>query len=100
MARDGTAEPVLRDQILSANWDREIFMFCSAGHEQDWIGNLTRWIQTLLLVMTIHTHILSLGSARFCQFLCLLLSKGSGSLFCDSGCDIQMLKRPTKTKLT
>ena len=37
LKRDGTAEPVLRDQIISgANGDREILIFCSADHEQDW----------------------------------------------------------------
>ena len=36
-ARDGTAEPVSRDQILRRERDREIFIFpCSADHEQDW----------------------------------------------------------------
>ena len=37
LTRDGTAEPVSRDQILRHERDREIFMFpCSGDHEQDW----------------------------------------------------------------
>ena len=38
MTRDGTAEPVLRDQILRRDGDWEILFFlllCSADHEQD-----------------------------------------------------------------
>ena len=55
--RDGTAEPVSRDQILRhARGQGNIIFLCSADHEQD-IGNLTRLIHTLLYVMTIHAYI-------------------------------------------
>ena len=37
LTRDGTAEPVSRDQILRHVWGQEIIHFsCSAHHEQDW----------------------------------------------------------------
>ena len=37
MTRDGTADPVLRDQILGANGDRQTSIFpCSADDEQDY----------------------------------------------------------------
>ena len=37
LTRDGTAEPVLRDQILRhARGQRNIHFPCSADHEQDW----------------------------------------------------------------
>ena len=37
MARDGTAEPVSRDQILRRERRRGNIIFpCSADHEQDW----------------------------------------------------------------
>ena len=79
--RDGTAEPVSRDQILRRGWGQGNIQFpCSADHEQDWqpcpvdpysafifpvqlntsrIGNLTRLIPTLLYVMTIHIEVMS-----------------------------------------
>ena len=47
--RDGTSEPVSRDQILRrANGDREIFIF-PVQLTTSRIGNLTRLILTLLL---------------------------------------------------
>ena len=59
LTRDGTAEPVPRDQILSANGDREILInpvqLTTCG-----IGNLTRLIHTLAICVTIHTYIHSL----------------------------------------
>ena len=56
LTRDGTAEPVSRDQILRhARGQGNIYFPCSADHEQDW--HLTRLIHTLLYVMTIHTYI-------------------------------------------
>ena len=37
LTRDGTAEPVSRDQILRhARGQRNVHFPCSAGHEQDW----------------------------------------------------------------
>ena len=37
LARDGTAEPVSRDQILRHERGQGTIHFpCSAGHEQDW----------------------------------------------------------------
>ena len=37
LTRDGTAEPVSRDQILRHAWGQGIVHFpCSADHEQDW----------------------------------------------------------------
>ena len=56
LERDGTAEPVSRDQVLRHARDQGNVHFpCSADHEQR-IGNLTRSIHTLLYVMTIHTY--------------------------------------------
>ena len=52
LTRDGTAEPVSRDQILGANADREIFIFC-VQLTKSMIGNLTRLIHiTLALCVT------------------------------------------------
>ena len=37
LTRDGTAEPVSRDQILRREWGQGIIILpCSADHEQDW----------------------------------------------------------------
>ena len=36
LTRDGTAEPVSRDQILRHARGREYYFPCSADHEQDW----------------------------------------------------------------
>ena len=52
LTRDGTAEPVSRDQILSDNGDREIFIF-PVQLTRSRIGNLTRLIHTLLYVITV-----------------------------------------------
>ena len=57
LARDGTAEPVSRDQILRhARGQGNVYFPCSADHEQDW-QPYPRLIHTLLYVMTIHTYI-------------------------------------------
>ena len=54
--RDGTAEPVSRDQALRhVRGQGNIHFPCSADHAQDW-QLLTRLIRTLLYVMTIHTY--------------------------------------------
>ena len=58
LTRDGTAEPVSRDQNFRHARGQENTHFpCSADHEQK--GNLTRLIHTLLYVLTIHTYIFS-----------------------------------------
>ena len=37
LMRDGTAEPVSRDQIFKhERWQENIYFPCSADHEQDW----------------------------------------------------------------
>ena len=55
LTRDGTAEPVSRDQFSGVYKDRGIFIFpCSADHEQDWQPYPVD-PYTLLYVMTIHT---------------------------------------------
>ena len=52
LARDGTAEPISRDQMLRRERGQgNIYFLCSADPEQDW--QPTRWIYTLLYVMTI-----------------------------------------------
>ena len=57
LTRDGTAEPVSRDQILrhARGQGNNIFPVQLTTSR---IGNLTRLIHTLLYVMTIHTYIL------------------------------------------
>ena len=55
LTRDGTAEPVSRDQILTAHADREIFIF-PAQLTTSRIGNRTQLIHILLHVMTMHTY--------------------------------------------
>ena len=56
LTRDGTAEPVSRDQFFRREGDRDIFIFPVRLTARR-IGNLTRLIHTLLYVMTIHTYI-------------------------------------------
>ena len=59
LTRDGTAEPVSRDQILRhARGQGNIFPVQLTTSR---IGNLTRLIHTLLYVMTIHTYIHTIG---------------------------------------
>ena len=68
LTRDGTAEPVSRDQILRhARGQGNIHFPCSADHEQDWqpypvdsyssICDDHTYIHTLLYVMAINTYI-------------------------------------------
>ena len=53
LTRDGTAEPVSRDQILRHERGQGNIIFpCSADHEQD--GNFTRLIYALAICVTIH----------------------------------------------
>ena len=76
LTRDGTAEPVSRDQILRhARGQGNIHFPCSADHEQDWqpypvdpysaicddhtyihTGNLTRLINNFAICVTIHKY--------------------------------------------
>ena len=56
LTRDGTAEPVWRDQILR-HARRQGNMIFPVQLTTSRIGNLTRLIHTLLYVMTIHTYI-------------------------------------------
>ena len=57
LTRDGTAEPVSRDQILRhARGQGNINFFpCSADHERDW--QPSQLIHTLLYVTTVHPYI-------------------------------------------
>ena len=55
LTRDGTAEPVSRDQILRhARGQGNIIFLVQLTTSR--IGNLTRLIHTLLYVMTIHIN--------------------------------------------
>ena len=54
LTRDGTSEPVSRDQILRRERDREMFVVPQTTSR---IGNLTRLIHTLPCVMIIHAYI-------------------------------------------
>ena len=56
LTRDGTAEPVSRDQILRHARGQGNIIF-PVRLTTSRIGNLTRLIHTLLYVMTIHTYI-------------------------------------------
>ena len=55
LTRDGTAEPVSRDQILRHARGQGNIIF-SVQLTTSRIGNLTRLTHTLLYVMTIHTY--------------------------------------------
>ena len=56
LTRDGTAEPVSRDQILRPARGQGNTIF-PVQLTTSRIGNFTRLIHTLLYVMTIHTYI-------------------------------------------
>ena len=56
LTRDGTAEPVSRDQVLRHARGHGNIIF-PVQLTTSRIGNLTRLIHTLLYVMTIHTYI-------------------------------------------
>ena len=69
LTRDGTAEPVSRDQILrharghsGTHGDRGILIF-PVQLTTSRIGNLTRLIHTLAICVTIHIHILIVSSS-------------------------------------
>ena len=55
LTRDGTAEPISRDQILRHARGQGNIIF-PVQLTPSRIGNLTRLIHTLLYVMTIHTY--------------------------------------------
>ena len=57
LTRDGTAEPVSRDQILRHARGQGNIHFPCLALTTSRIGDLTRLIHTLLHVMTIHTYI-------------------------------------------
>ena len=55
LTRDGTAEPVLRDQILQHERGQgKIYFLCSADHEQDWLRYL---VDPYSCYMCDHTYI-------------------------------------------
>ena len=59
LTRDGTTEPVSRDQILKRERGQGNTNFpCSADHEQDWQPYLVD-LYTLLYVMTIQIRLAS-----------------------------------------
>ena len=67
LTRDGTAEPVSRDQILKRErGEGNIHFPCSADHEQDWqpYTNLTPLIPTLAICDD-HTCILALNHVPY-----------------------------------
>ena len=72
LTRDGTAEPVSRDQILRHARGHGNIIF-SVQLTTSRIGNLTRLIHTLLYVMTIHTYIHNKNN----KFWCCYLDEGS-----------------------
>ena len=58
LTRDGTAEPVSRDQILRhARGQGNVHFPCSADHEQDWQPYPVDPYSAISYVMTIHTYI-------------------------------------------
>ena len=59
LARDGTAEPVSRGQILRRLRGQGIVHFLySADHEQDWQPNPVDLYSCFYNVMTVHTYII------------------------------------------
>ena len=65
LTRDGTAEPVSRDQILRHARGQGNIIF-PVQLTTSRIGNLTRLIHALLYVMTIHTYIHTYIHIRIC----------------------------------
>ena len=61
LTRDGTAEPVSRDQIILRHARGLGSTIFPVQLTTSRIGNLTRLIHTLLYVMTIHTYIQRMG---------------------------------------
>ena len=67
LTRDGTAEPVSRDQILRHARGQGNIIF-PVQLTTSRIGNLTGLIHTLLYVMTIHTYIHTRKMAKVLSF--------------------------------
>ena len=67
--RDGSAEPVSRDQILRRERGQGRFIF-PVELTTSRIGSLTRLIDTLLYVMTIHINITNVAYCTSCYFPC------------------------------
>ena len=64
LTRDGTAEPVSRDQILRRErGQRNIRFPCSADHEQDW-QPYPRLIHAAIAICDDHTYIIVLVNFR------------------------------------
>ena len=72
LTRDGTAEPISRDQILRHARGQGNIIF-PVQLTTSRIGKLTRLIHTLLHVMTIHTYIHTYIGESAVLELCLLL---------------------------
>ena len=68
LTRDGTAEPVSREQTLRHAWGQGNIHF-PVQLTTSRIGNLTRLIHTLLYVMTIHTYIYNRSTVAHTAFL-------------------------------
>ena len=77
LTRDGTAEPVSRDQILRHVRGQGNITF-PVQLTTSRIGNLTRLIHTLLYVMTIHTYI----HTCVCVIIKLHITAQSGPCVC------------------
>ena len=74
LTRDGTAEPISRDQILRHARGQGNIIF-PVQLTTSRIGNLTRLIHTLLYVMTIHTYIHTyIHTTLRCQYYMLQLT--------------------------
>ena len=76
LTRDGTAEPVSRDQILTHARGQGNIIF-PVQLTTSRIGNLTRLIYTLLYVMTIHTYIpynMTRMTGLDCAVMCYLIN--------------------------
>ena len=75
LTRDGTAEPISRDQILRhARGQGDINFPCSADHEQDWQPYPVDPYSAIYDDYTyIHTYILDLRALLYLQHLSLSL---------------------------
>ena len=65
LARDGTAEPVSRDQFSGANGDGEIIIF-PVQLTMNRVGNLT-WSIVTLAICDDHTYINASGDVLYLQ---------------------------------
>ena len=81
LTRDGTAEPVSRDQILRPARGQGNIIF-PVQLTTSRIGNLTRLIHTLLYVMTIHTYIQAVTCKTRDNKVVRLVSENICSLHC------------------